>query len=220
MQIKDLPSSNTLAATDVLAKDTSGGATQRITGQHLADGVKSLAGAASSNQLADAYSSSATYAVGNLCIYDNTLYKCTTAIETAEAWNAAHWTATTLDEVMVKYADVVNNLVSTTAGKVLDARQGKVLSDKMVWTNIGYQDGAGSKQINYDYTLYNELLLILQQTNSDVVSSIVIVANTSSTPVRAIYRTDDNSLRYGQFVRYTGVLSVSNDGYEAILYAR
>ena len=44
----------------------------------------------------DVYSSSQTYAVGDYCIKDNTLYKCTTAISTAEAWNSAHWTATTI----------------------------------------------------------------------------------------------------------------------------
>lgn len=44
----------------------------------------------------DAYSSLQTYAVGDYCIYENTLYKCTTAITTAEAWNSAHWTATTI----------------------------------------------------------------------------------------------------------------------------
>lgn len=44
----------------------------------------------------DAYSSSSTYAVGDYCIYENTLYKCTTAIATAENWNSAHWTATTI----------------------------------------------------------------------------------------------------------------------------
>ena len=48
------------------------------------------------DMITDAYSSSSTYAVGDYCIYENTLYKCTTAISTAEAWNSAHWTATTI----------------------------------------------------------------------------------------------------------------------------
>lgn len=48
----------------------------------------------------DAYDDTATYSVGDLCIYNNTLYKCTTAITTAEAWNASHWTATSIaDEI-------------------------------------------------------------------------------------------------------------------------
>lgn len=51
----------------------------------------------------DAYDDTSTYAVGDLCIYNNALYKCTTAITTAEAWNASHWTATSIaDEIATK----------------------------------------------------------------------------------------------------------------------
>lgn len=38
-----------------------------------------------------AYDAAATYTVGNLCVYDDSLWKCTTAITTPEAWNASHW---------------------------------------------------------------------------------------------------------------------------------
>lgn len=44
------------------------------------------------NSMAPTYSASSTYAVGDYVMYDELLYKCTTAIETAEAWTAAHWT--------------------------------------------------------------------------------------------------------------------------------
>ncbi len=40
----------------------------------------------------DTYSSSSTYAVGNMVIYNNTIYECTTAITTAEEWNSSKWT--------------------------------------------------------------------------------------------------------------------------------
>lgn len=43
--------------------------------------------------IADDYSSSATYALGDLVKHNGTLYECTTAILTAEEWTAAHWTA-------------------------------------------------------------------------------------------------------------------------------
>lgn len=42
------------------------------------------------------YSSSATYAVGDYCLHNGQLYECNTAISTAEAWTAAHWTAVTV----------------------------------------------------------------------------------------------------------------------------
>lgn len=54
----------------------------------------------------DAYDDTATYSVGDLCIYNNALYKCTTAITTAEAWNASHWTATSIaDEISALNTD-------------------------------------------------------------------------------------------------------------------
>lgn len=48
--------------------------------------------------VADAYSASKTYAVGDYVYYNGTLYRCTTAISTAEAWTAGHWTAAKLGD--------------------------------------------------------------------------------------------------------------------------
>ena len=45
------------------------------------------------------YDATSTYAVGDLVIYQNQLYKCTTAIAVAEAWDATHWTLTNMAEV-------------------------------------------------------------------------------------------------------------------------
>ena len=46
----------------------------------------------SSGVLADDYSATKTYAVGDYCFYNGNLYRCTTAITAAEGWNAEHWT--------------------------------------------------------------------------------------------------------------------------------
>ena len=43
--------------------------------------------------LAPAYSTSATYAVGQYVTYNGGLYRCISAITTAESWTAAHWSA-------------------------------------------------------------------------------------------------------------------------------
>lgn len=42
--------------------------------------------------IADDYSASATYAVGDYALHNGGLYRCTTAITSAETWTAAHWT--------------------------------------------------------------------------------------------------------------------------------
>ena len=45
---------------------------------------------------APAYSTSGLYSVGQYVTYNGNLYRCTTAITTAESWTAAHWTQTNL----------------------------------------------------------------------------------------------------------------------------
>jgi len=55
------------------------------------------------------YSAAATYAVGAYCTKGSKLYRCTVAIPQAEAWNAAHWTATTMGaELVAIYTTLAN----------------------------------------------------------------------------------------------------------------
>ena len=48
---------------------------------------------------AEEYDATATYAVGDCCVHEGGLYQCSTAITTAEAWNASHWTAKSVAEL-------------------------------------------------------------------------------------------------------------------------
>lgn len=73
------------------------------------------------DNLSDEYDPTATYAVGDLCIHSNTLYRCNTAITTAEAWNSIHWTQTTVDENKVsKSGDTMTGdlTISKTEGQL------------------------------------------------------------------------------------------------------
>ena len=71
--------------------------------------------------IGDAYDSTSTYKVGQLCIYNNTLYRCTTAITTAEEWTAAHWTATTI-------AEEIENRVLWFPGVTVSATTGNIVT--------------------------------------------------------------------------------------------
>jgi hypothetical protein len=51
-----------------------------------------------SPSVANQYSASSTYDVGDYAIYNGTLYRCTTAITTAESWTASHWTAAVIGD--------------------------------------------------------------------------------------------------------------------------
>lgn len=56
--------------------------------------------AAAASHTAEAYDATKTYAVGEYCVYNSKLYVCKTAITTAEAWTAAHWTEVTVGEAL------------------------------------------------------------------------------------------------------------------------
>lgn len=52
------------------------------------------------HMIAPDYSTKSTYEEGDLVVHSDKLYVCSTEIETAEAWTAAHWTETTLAEIL------------------------------------------------------------------------------------------------------------------------
>ena len=74
------------------------------------------------------YSTSATYDVGDYVIYNGQLYRCTTAITTAESWTAAHWTAAVLGndvgELKSALKEVYTPLNGSVTGRFIFDRSG------------------------------------------------------------------------------------------------
>lgn len=85
------------------------GSTLLITSDAVYDALLVIA-----KDIAPVYSSSATYALGAYCTHENTLYKCTTAITTAEAWTAGHWTAVSVGAVLAS----IESAVATNASDI------------------------------------------------------------------------------------------------------
>ena len=80
------------------------------------------------NVIAPAYSASGTYVVGDYCTKDGYLYRCNTAISTAEAWTAAHWTqVTTGAELGDLKSEIANAVDSITHGET-------DITDSITWT--------------------------------------------------------------------------------------
>ena len=96
--------------------------------------------AAARGSLAPAYSASSTYAVGDLVLHEGQLYECSTAISTAEAWTAAHWTAKTV-------ADEVSSLKGGLTEKYTKPSGGIPSTDMTseVQTSLGKADSAYQK---------------------------------------------------------------------------
>ena len=120
---------------NLLATKAGTGALDAAQGKVLKDLVESVLG-----QQADIYSKK-TYAVGDYCIYENALYKCSAAISSAEDWTAGHWTKTTIAAELKDIASSVAQLNSKTSlvYRTNDVKLSSHISDKSsgLYTEMG-----------------------------------------------------------------------------------
>lgn len=91
-------------------------------------------GGSSNANLAPDYDATSTYAVGDWCIYNGTLYQCNTAIPTAEAFDPTHWTA---KKVVDAFADIEDELAD------------KVDTSDFLATNLPIESGSATNTKDY-----------------------------------------------------------------------
>lgn len=96
---------------------------------------------------ADVYSSAGTYAVGDLVIRSDKLYRCITAITTAEAWTAAHWAETTLEAELNRSVNAVNSNIGIvengdTASQNITAGQYVIWKGALYTASVAIASGA------------------------------------------------------------------------------
>lgn len=157
--------------TDTTLTETGEAADAKATGDAIA-----AAKAAVLADLAPAYSTSATYAVGAYVVYNGGLYRCITAISTAEAWTAAHWTAVDLaNDVGASLADLKSAIALS---------DGNPLSYSIAGTGhvIKYADGTVSSEelANFSWTDYVDVsdfaYIAYKRTKHTIASPIVGMA--------------------------------------------
>lgn len=89
--------------------------------------------------IAPNYNATSTYAVGDYVSYQGKFYKCTTAIETAEAWNSEHWSETTVKDEFGKETLILNRSTGITATqrqKLYDAySQNTPINVFLIWND-------------------------------------------------------------------------------------
>ena len=66
--------------------------------------------------IAPVYSSSSTYDIGDYVSYQGKLYKCNTAITTAESWTSSHWTETNVMSAIGNINSVLATLTTPSNG--------------------------------------------------------------------------------------------------------
>ena len=85
--------------TEVEANPT-GTASDTLNTVEIDDVIYDVGGDSANQNIADAFSELQTYAVGDYCIYESILYKCTTAVQTAGAWDSSKWTSCVVTDEM------------------------------------------------------------------------------------------------------------------------
>ena len=82
-------------------------------------------GGGGTDVIAEDFDSTATYAVGDYCIYGDSLYKCTTAVTTAGDWDSSDWTETlVMDEVEQGGGGTGGHIIIDENGNSMSARAG------------------------------------------------------------------------------------------------
>lgn len=105
------------------------------------------------------YSATNTYAVGDLAVYQGVLYKCTTAIDTPEAWTVQHWQDTTIgDEVSTLNESISGNLSpsisSYTENGTLTTTGAEAIPTDGIAVRTMYIEVNGGDKLNFLYA-YN-----------------------------------------------------------------
>ena len=118
------------------------------------------------DMIANVYDNTATYAVGDYCIYQNQLYKCVTQIDVAEAWDATHWALTNVvdyvkdtEQVGAKIVEINGTGVQTEAmGAEIEEADALVMGSGLYWrfadmnTSIQFKCIHGINIVKYQFT--------------------------------------------------------------------
>ena len=122
----------------------------------------------------DEYSSTSTYSIGELVIYNNKLYKANQDITTAEAFNSSHWTEVTLLSDVNEIKSVVNNNADNlnNLNDVIDAKANT--SDVYTKTELDTKINAKQDKLSAgnNITIANNTISAKDTTYSTATSSI------------------------------------------------
>ena len=101
------------------------------------------------NNMSDQYSSARTYDVGDICIHNNDLYKCVTAVEAAETFNASKWNKTSLAALHAEQ----EKKISENTQSLTNVNNSKKTYIRLVLPNIAADAKAVCDYINKNYLM-------------------------------------------------------------------
>lgn len=127
----------------------------------------------------DTYSSSSTYAINDISIYQNKIYRCTTAITVAEEFNSSKWVQTSLKDEITSLKDEITRLKGYSNGQqyilvtiatnrqmssgmkmTFDTVAENTTGGKLTLSNNNVVVGAGVKKVKVSAMIFNAVQTI------------------------------------------------------------
>lgn len=120
----------------------------------------------------DTYNSGSTYAINDIVIYENKIYRCTTAITVAEEFNSSKWVQTSLKDEITRLKGYSNGqqyiLVTIATGRqmssgmkmTLDTVAENTTVGKLTLSNNNVVVGAGVKKVRVSAMIFNDVQTI------------------------------------------------------------
>ena len=201
--------------------EADGSGTRRVTYQKL----KAAINQDIADNLAPEYSNQNTYNIGDLCTYESQMYRCSTAIENAENWNASHWTATDVwteikqsDWVIPEMYGAVGDGVTDDA-EALQAAVNAALAEKkrLVAGNATYLISTGISVTGFRNT---DTLEVEKGANINIDLSMATIIYTGTDYAFTFSMIEGGEFRFGKIAaeRGSGILLTSSTRFNYIDY--
>lgn len=120
----------------------------------------------------DDYSASSTYAINDIVIYENKIYRCTTAIAAGESFNSSKWVQTSLKDEVARLKGYSNGqqyiLVTIATGRQMsegmkmpfDTVAENTTGGKLTLSNNNVVVGTGIKKVKISAMIFNTIQTI------------------------------------------------------------
>lgn len=158
--------------------------------------------------IAPTYSNTSLYSLGSYAWYNGVLYRCTTAITTAETWTSAHWEAAVIGKDVADLKSAVfedesvtkTNQFTTTAGTSIGANTKRI-------TNLGIASGQTfTVKVSAPVGTFGNLFLY-KFNDSDARSSLM---NSASENTEYTFTASENITALSIYVQAANVLLTSS----------
>ena len=121
------------------------------------------------------YDSTASYAVGDYCMYDNVRYCCNTAIGSGgETWNSSHWDEAKVDEDISEIKQSLSNLDGSVSSLISGLGAQSLIQYTAISSTESTYNTITVGGVQRKFSDYRFILFLLQYNQTDFRDSLLI----------------------------------------------